>query len=73
MMSNRKDYYADVIVVMKVRERISFTAEGKPTKEQMLDILLNKKDDVHEVTDSESLEYISVESVDVIEEVDAEK
>lgn len=57
-----KEFYLDVEVTVKQRLRCQFTAEEKPTNEQMLEIL---KDDTAmiDITDEEILEFVSVEKV----------
>ena len=56
-------YYGDVYVTAKLRLRISFESKKKPRKEVILQLLRNREYD--DITDEETLEYITVDNVDV--------
>lgn len=67
-----KQFYADVYVIKKERERVSFEAKKKPTKKELLALLQGDSDFDCEITDNESLEYIEVYEVEYHEQDDEE-
>lgn len=63
-----KNYYGDVQVTVKRRLRVDFTHESVPGSDDMLKILRSEK--YNDITDSENLEFLSVDNIDVEEIVD---
>ncbi len=66
-----KDFYADVYVTKKMRERVSFSADKKPSKKEMFEILDNGE--IDDISDTEDLDYISVDKIVFHDESDSDE
>lgn len=64
-------FYGDIEVLQRSRIRVSFEADRKPTKAQMLKIL--RDGDFEDITDEENLFWCEVRSVEDLKEVDGEE
>lgn len=67
---SRKQFYGDIVVVERRRIRVDFFASKVPTNSEMLKALNSHA--YNDITDEETLDYVSVESVEVDELEDEE-
>lgn len=67
------EYYGDVEVTVRMRQRISCSIEkGKMTKSKLLDALNNTDSpvEIYDTLDDEILEFISVDDIQHLKEID---